>query len=85
MFYCLNFNNIKNINTLLMDCVFNKRIPPSTSQIYIARPSGNYLLIIIIYQIGKTFVSGLATSYSEKYDSTILENHITKKEFKAII
>lgn len=35
--------------------------------------------------LGKTFVTGLASSFSEDYDSTILENHITKKEFKSIM
>mmetsp|Transcript_44765 Transcript_44765/g.43354 ORF Transcript_44765/g.43354 Transcript_44765/m.43354 type:complete len:180 (+) Transcript_44765:26-565(+) len=56
-----------------MDCFLNCFIPKSTEDAYIIRPSG------------KTFVTGLAHSYSQRYDTQILSDYITKEEFAAMM
>ena len=49
----------------MCDCIFNYFIPDSQPNVVVVRPSG------------KTFVTGLASSYSEEYDADRFKNHLT--------
>ena len=63
----LYFYEILSLLTLLMDCLFNKKIPTSTKDKIILRPTS------------KTFITGLAGSYDEKYPKS-LSNRISVEE-----
>jgi hypothetical protein len=52
-----------------MDCLFNLQVPKSTEFEYIVRP------------LGKTYISGLARSYSLKYDESLLKGILSNDEF----
>lgn len=56
-----------------MDCLFNLQVPKSTEFVYIVRPQG------------KTYISGLARSYSMKYDGTLLKGYLSNEEFVYMI
>ena len=56
-----------------MDWLFNLFIPKSTSEVYIIRPKG------------KTFINGIASSYSSQYDEEILGEYINHQDFKYMI
>eukprot|EP00347_Sterkiella_histriomuscorum_P007869 403347249 len=56
-----------------MDCILNLQIPKSTDSVFIIRPSG------------KTFITGVASSYSHKYNPKILKNYIYEEEFISMI
>lgn len=55
-----------------MDCIFNKRIPKVKTDTIILKP------------IHKTFISGLSSSYDERYP-TELTNFMSEVEFKEAI
>ena len=61
-----------------MDCLFNMQVPKSTEFEYIIRPSGKYKLF---HAVGKTFITGLASSYSMAYNNDLLKNYISKEDF----
>ena len=67
-----------------MDCLFNLQVPKSTEFEYIVRPKGKQPNIFIHF-LGKTFISGLASSYSTKYDSILLKGLLSKDEFVYMI
>ncbi len=67
-----------------MDCLFNLQIPKSTEFEYIVRPNGNSLHNLN-HILGKTFITGLASSYSMKYDPTLLKGLLSKDEFVYMI
>jgi hypothetical protein len=56
-----------------MDCIFNYQIPTSTSKVLIIRPSS------------KTWINGIPLSYSDEYNSLLLKDSITEKEFASIM
>ena len=56
-----------------MDCIFNKWIPASTPD------------KVIIPPVGKTWIDGLAYSYSEVFPKEYLGTYMTEKEFKEFI
>jgi hypothetical protein len=56
-----------------MDCLFNLQVPKSTEFEYIVRP------------LGKTYISGLARSYSLKYDESLLKGILSNDEFAYMI
>ena len=66
-----------------MDCLFNMQIPKSTEYEYIIRPEGK--ITYAFKKIGKTFVSGVASSYSANYNHELLKNYISKEDFKYMI
>ncbi len=58
-----------------MDALFNKLVPPS-------KPPD----MLVIRPFGKTFITGLASSYTvDSYDADILAPYIARKEFTAMI
>eukprot|EP00347_Sterkiella_histriomuscorum_P023681 403333757 len=57
----------------MCDCIFNRLVPSSTNKIFIIRP------------YGKTFVNGLAQSYEEEYDASILKPHLKKSEYLELL
>ena len=68
-----------------MDCLFNLQIPKSNEYEYIVRPRGKGVSFLYTSITGKTFITGLASSYSFKYDAAILKNYISKDEFEYMI
>eukprot|EP00347_Sterkiella_histriomuscorum_P009196 403342157 len=57
-----------------MDPLFNKLVPQSKPKVFIIRPRG------------KTFITGLASSYDEdSFDEGILGKNISQREFKKIV
>lgn len=57
-----------------MDCCCNRFIPVSTNDLIVIRPAS------------KTFVNGMAESYSfEDYNSDIMTQYISRKEYERII
>ena len=65
-----------------MDCLFNMQVPKSTEFEYIIRPKGKLSLTI---DLGKTFISGLASSYSLAYNHELLKDYISKEDFHYMI
>jgi hypothetical protein len=57
-----------------MDCCFNLFIPKSKNDLIVIRP------------MGKTFINGLAESYSfNDYNKEIVGSHMNKSEYERII
>ena len=56
-----------------MDCIFNLQIPASTKNKVIIRP------------VGKTFVNGIANSYSMTYPRELLAGRLNEMDFKNIM
>lgn len=57
----------------MADCLCNLFIPRSTENRVIVRPAG------------KTFVTGLASAYSQTYDGFNLGGHLSEDEFSVIM
>ena len=76
-----------------MDCLFNLQIPPSSENVVVLRPQGNLLkpsakekyITIHVNLIGKTFITGVASSYDNTYDEARLGNHMKQNEFAYLI
>jgi len=58
---------------MCFDCIFNQQIPCSNSVFIVAAPAS------------KTWVNGLARTYSEQYDAARLSQHISEKEYVQIM
>ena len=56
-----------------MDCLFNLQIPRSTETCVVIRPTG------------KTFITGVASSYGALYDKKVLGPYMDEKEFDYIV
>ena len=56
-----------------MDSCFNLQIPASTDKVVVIRPKG------------KTFITGIASSYECKYDEARLKDYISLAEFTYVI
>ena len=54
---------------MCLDWLFNMQVPESGEDVVIIRPSG------------KTFVTGLASSYDEDFDAEMLKGRLTMHEF----
>ena len=54
---------------MCFDCIFNKQIPETNAAFVVAGPAS------------KTWVNGLAQTYSEEYDSEKLSPHISRQEY----
>ena len=54
---------------MCFDCLFNKQIPASCAAYVVVRPAS------------KTWVNGLAQTYSEEYDSERLAPYISEQEY----
>ena len=57
---------------MCFDCIFNSQIPSSNSVFIVAPPAS------------KTWVNGLAQTYSEEYDRR-LEGHISRQEYVQVM
>ena len=69
-----------------MDCLFNLQIPKSNEHVYIIRPKGKlYQFSYFNTNSGKTFITGVASSYSLKYNAKLLQEHISQDEFTTMI
>ena len=68
-----------------MDCIFNLQIPKSTEYEYIIRPNSKKIPLVVQLFAGKTFITGLASKYSLKYDPELLKKYITREEFTYMI
>ena len=66
----IDYNKNKN---MCLDWLFNMQIPESTEHVIVVRPTG------------KTFITGLAQSYSEDYDQKVFEDYLTKQEYTRIM
>ena len=58
---------------MCFDWLFNFQIPESTDKVVVIRPAG------------KTFVTGLASSYDEDYDGDLLKGRLTMHQFTDMI
>ena len=58
---------------MCFDWLFNRQIPESNEVFVVARPAS------------KTWVNGLAQTYSEEFDSKRLQEHISQKEYVQIM
>lgn len=56
-----------------MDCLFNSRIPDSTTSELVFKPAS------------KTFVTGIASSYDFYYDQTVLGQYIKESQFNYLV
>lgn len=54
---------------MCFDWLFNMQIPESSEHIIVIRPNG------------KTFITGLAQSYSEEFDDEAFRGYLTRREF----
>ena len=56
-----------------MDCLFNLQIPPSSTRTVVVRPKG------------KTFITGVASSYDITFDEKRLGDYIKESEYAYLI
>lgn len=56
-----------------MDCLFNRRIPMTTSSVYIIKPAS------------KTWINGIPRSYEIEYDPVFLSPYITERQYERLI
>ena len=58
---------------MCLDCIFNRQIPESNGVFVVAPPAS------------KTWVNGLAQTYSEEYDAVRLGPHISRSDYVQIM